>query len=728
MIYYQNMVNLGVKFAAVNKKEAKARIEALRKELNQHNHNYYVLNNPTISDYEFDVMMQELMALEKLYPEYITPDSPTQKVGSDLEAPAEAKTEKDNSFEAPDGKNHFRQFPHKHPMLSLANTYNVGELEEFDQRIRKFTDQPYSYSCELKFDGTGINLYYKDGVLERALTRGDGTVGDDVTENVKHIPSIPQHLRPGSRYPQEFEIRGEIYMPYEAFDKLNYERELNEEQEFANPRNAAAGSLKLIDPSQVAGRGLECILYHLIAEKLDVATHTKAIECAASWGLPTSEYAVECSNIGEAIEYIKSWDTKRKTLPFPTDGMVVKINQFALQRGLGYTAKIPRWAVAYKFKPEQALTQIVSIDYQVGRTGAVTPVANLEPVQLSGTVVKRATLHNADQMKLLDIHYGDYVYVEKGGEIIPKIIAVELSKRAVNAQPAVFPSVCPVCGTQLVRDEDEAKFFCPNSDNCTPQIEGKFIHFIGRKALNINAGEATIHQLFIKGYIRELEDLYNLTDLQLLSLDKWKEKSVANFKASLEKSKNVPFGKVLFGLGIRFIGETTAKSLAAKFKSIEGLKNATRDELLDTEDVGDALADSIIEYFKEPRHLHTIEKLKEAGLQFEVGASDIKVVSNVLQGKTIMITGNYSIPREIMKQYIEAHGGKVGSSVTGNTSYLVAGEKAGDAKLKKAEKLGIPVISEEEFYRIANPAGSSSNTTGHTEEQKQTEEKEQTLF
>ncbi|MDD2241812.1 MAG: NAD-dependent DNA ligase LigA [Bacteroidales bacterium] len=701
MIYYQNMVNLEVKFVLMNKKEAKARIEALRNELNRHNHNYYVLNNPTISDYEFDILMRDLAQLEKLYPEFIIPDSPTQKVGSDLETPAEAKQEKSNNSEVPDGKNHFRQFPHKHPMLSLANTYNIEELKEFDQRIRKFTDQPYSYSCELKFDGTGINLYYKDGALERALTRGDGTVGDDVTENTKHIPSIPQHLRPGSGYPAEFEIRGEIYMPYEAFDKLNYERELNEEQEFANPRNAAAGSLKLIEPSQVSGRCLECILYHLIAEEFDVPTHTKAIECAASWGLPTSEYAKECSNIEEVTEYIQSWDEKRKTLPFPTDGMVVKVNQFALQKGLGYTAKIPRWAVAYKFKPEQALTQLISIDYQVGRTGAVTPVANLRPVQLSGTVVKRATLHNADQMKLLDIHYGDYVYVEKGGEIIPKITGVELSKRAVNAQPAIFPSVCPVCGTSLVRDEDEAKFFCPNSDNCTPQIEGKFIHFIGRKALNINAGEATIHQLFTKGYIKELEDLYNLTDFQLLSLDKWKEKSVANFKTSLEKSKSVPFGKVLFGLGIRFIGETTAKSLAARFKSIEGLKNATREELLETEDVGKALADSIIGYFKEPRHLNTIEKLKEAGLQLEIGASDTKVVSNVLQGKTIMITGNYSVPRETMKQYIEAHGGKVGSSVTGNTSYLVAGEKAGDAKLKKAEKLGIPVISEEDFYKIA---------------------------
>lgn len=723
MIYYQNMVNLEVKFVLMNKKEAKVRIDALRKELNRHNHNYYVLNSPIISDYEFDILMRDLVQLEKLYPEFITPDSPTQKVGSDLEAPAETKQEKSNNSEASDGKNHFRQFPHKHPMLSLANTYNIEELKEFDRRIRKFTDQPYSYSCELKFDGTGINLYYKDGALERALTRGDGAVGDDVTENVKHILSIPQHLKPGSGYPTEFEIRGEIYMPYEAFDKLNYERELNEEQEFANPRNAAAGSLKLIDPSLVSGRCLECILYHLIAEKLDVPTHTKAIDCAASWGLPTSEYAKECSNIEEVTEYVQSWDSKRKTLPFPTDGMVVKVNQFALQKGLGYTAKIPRWAVAYKFKPEQALTQLISIDYQVGRTGAVTPVANLEPVQLSGTVVKRATLHNADQMKLLDIHYSDYVYVEKGGEIIPKITGVELSKRAVNAQPAIFPSVCPVCRTALVRDEDEAKFFCPNSDNCTPQIEGKFIHFIGRKALNINAGEATIHQLFTKGYIKELEDLYNLTDLQLLSLDKWKEKSVANFKTSLERSKNVPFGKVLFGLGIRFIGETTAKSLAARFRSIEGLKNATREELLETDDVGEALADSIIGYFKEPRHLNTIEKLKEAGLQFKIGASDIKLISNVLQGKTVMITGNYSVPRETMKQYIEAHGGKVGSSVTGNTSYLVAGEKAGDAKLKKAEKLGIPVISEEDFYKIAAPYEGTK-----TEKPNGKDEKDETLF
>lgn len=699
MIFIKIMAKFAKYMCKVNKSEAKQRIDALRKVLEEQNRNYYLLNSPVISDFEFDAMMRELEGLEKLYPEFVTPDSPTMHVGSDIESHPDSKKKQEG----------FTQHAHAHPMLSLANTYNINELNEFDNRISKVASSPYTYSCELKFDGTGINLTYKNGILLRALTRGDGTVGDDVTRNILKIRSIPSKLKAGSGYPEEFEIRGEIYMPFAAFDKLNAERELDEEPCFANPRNAAAGSLKLLDPSQVAGRGLECILYHLIADGIDIPEHSKAIEAAASWGLPTSEYAKVCNDIKEVTEYIKLWDTKRKTLPFPTDGMVVKVNQFSLQKSLGFTAKIPRWAVAYKFKPEQALTQILSIDYQVGRTGAVTPVANLAPVQLSGTTVKRATLHNADQMKLLDIHIGDYVYVEKGGEIIPKITGAEVSKRAVNAPAVEFPTVCPVCGTKLVRDEDEAKFFCPNSDGCAPQIEGKFIHFIGRKALNINAGEATIHQLFAKGYIRNLEDLYRLTDIQLLSLDKWKEKSVANFRASLEKSKNVPFGKVLFGLGIRFIGETTAKSLASRFNSIEGLMNASRDELLDTDDVGEALADSIIEYFKVPAHLKTIGDLKDNGIQMTVNESDNKRISDSLDGKTIMITGNYSIPREEMKSFIEAHGGKVGSSVSASTTYLVAGSKAGDAKLKKAEKLGVPVISEEEFYKIAGEE--SSNKT-----------------
>ncbi|MGM9774669.1 MAG: NAD-dependent DNA ligase LigA [Candidatus Egerieousia sp.] len=662
--------------------EAKQRIDALRKELEEHNRRYYVDNRPSISDYDFDLLMQELIQLENLYPEYISEDSPTRKVGSDLETASS-----------------FRQYPHKHPMLSLGNTYNVEELRDFDNRVRRLTSEPFTYNCELKFDGTGINLLYVNGILVRALTRGDGTVGDDVTKNIRTIKQIPLRLNEGSGYPNVFEIRGEIYMPFEAFDRLNAEKQLNEEQGFANPRNAAAGSLKMLNSADVAKRGLQCVLYHLIAEDFDIAEHSEALAAAKRWGLPISEYSKVCDNIDEVIDYINSWDSKRRELPFPTDGMVVKVNRFSIQKSLGYTSKTPRWAVAYKFKPEQELTKVLSVDYQVGRTGAVTPVANLEPVLLSGTIVKRATLHNADQMKLLDLHIGDYVYVEKGGEIIPKITKVELSKREPFAMEAVFPAKCPVCGTPLIRDEDEAKFFCPNTENCPPQIEGRFLHFCGRKAADINLGEATVHQMFERGYIRHLEDLYSLSDLQLLSLDKWKEKSLLNYRKSLQESRKVPFNKILFGLGIRSIGETTAKNIASRFKSIDALQKATKEELLEINDIGEGVADSIMDFFKVEANLNTIAKLKEAGLQFEaVGQA---TVSDELKGMTIMITGNYSIPRETMKQYIEAHGGKVGSSVTSTTTYLLAGAKAGEAKLAKANKLGIPIISEEEFYRIA---------------------------
>lgn len=666
--------------------EAKERINRLVESLNEHNRRYYEENAPTISDYEFDLLLKELQHLESLYPEFARKDSPTRHVGSDL---------------ASEGKSPFKQYPHKAPMLSLANTYNIGELREFDQRVKKATSENFTYNCELKFDGTGINLLYRNGILVRALTRGDGTKGDDVLRNVKTIKSIPIKLSDASgiSYPPEFEIRGEIYMPFEAFDKLNAQKELNEEAGFANPRNAAAGSLKVLDPKIVAHRGLQCVLYHLISPQNIALEHSQALKIAAGWGLPVSEYSKICRDIDEVIEYLQMWDIKRKELPFPTDGMVVKVNQFAIQTALGYTAKTPRWAVAYKFKPEQALTKVESIDYQVGRTGAVTPVANLSPVLLSGTTVKRATLHNADQMELLDIHIGDWVYIEKGGEIIPKITAVELSKREPYAVKAVFPQTCPVCGSTLFRDADQAKFFCPNSEHCPPQIQGRVIHFCSRKALNINLGEVAIEQMWERGFIQRVEDLYNLSDLQLLSLDKWKEKSVENFRKSLEESKNVPFGRVLFGLGIRNIGETTAKSLAARFSNIDALKNATREELIAVEDVGETLADSIINYFSQPENLETIRALKEAGLQFE--SQENLVVSNELQGMTIMITGTYSIPRDTMKLYIEAHGGKVGTNVTSSTTYLLAGDKAGDAKLKKAEKLGIPIISEDEFYKIA---------------------------
>ena len=667
----------------MKKNEAKSRIEQLSAELKRHNHNYYVLNSPEITDFQYDLLMLELQELEKMFPEFAHKDSPSVNVGSDLSA-----------------KEQFEQFPHKYPMLSLSNTYNIGELEDFSNRISKGTDRPFTLTCELKFDGTAICLTYKKGKLFRALTRGDGTVGDDVTRNVLQIPSIPKQLVEGSNFPDEFEIRGEIYMPYKAFDKLNYQRELDEEQPFANPRNAASGSLKLQDPKLVKDRGLECTLYHLLCEEPVAPTHTQSLEKAKEWGLPVSGHFKECSTVEEVENFITFWDTERKKLPFATDGIVVKVNQLAIQTSLGYTAKSPRWATAYKFKPEEASTKLLSIDYQVGRTGAVTPVANLEPVQLSGTKVKRASLHNADQIKLMDIHIGDYVFVEKGGEIIPKITRVDINRRGFDIVPVEFPQNCPVCGTPLVKDEDEAKHFCPNSDECPPQIKGKFIHFIGRKAMDINAGEATIEQLYGKGYIKQLSDLYKLTEVQLLTLDKWKDKSVANFLKSLEESKKVPFHRLLFAIGIRHIGETTAKNIAQHFKTMDAIAAATREELLAIEEVGEKLADSIIGYFSKSEHLRVIGELKEYGLQMELDNTGKSIESEILKGMTIVISGNFTISRDDMKALIEAHSGKVGSSISGNTTYMVAGEKCGPSKLSKAEKLGVKVIGEEEFMNM----------------------------
>ena len=669
----------------MNRKEAKARIAELSAELARHNHNYYVLNNPEITDFQYDLLMMELGELEKKFPEFAVSTSPTQNVGSDL-APAQQ----------------FEQFPHKYPMLSLTNSYSIGEVSSFSERVSKGTDIPFTFSCELKFDGTAICLTYKNGKLERALTRGDGSKGDDVTRNVLQIPSIPHTLKEGTGYPDEFEIRGEIYMPYKAFDKLNRQRELDEEQPFANPRNAASGSLKLLDPKAVKGRGLECTLYHLLTDNPVASTHTEALSLASQWGLPVSEHIKECMSVEEVEKYILYWDTRRKELPYATDGIVIKVNQLPVQTSLGYTAKSPRWATAYKFKPEEAKTKLLSIDYQVGRTGAVTPVANLEPVQLSGTKVKRASLHNWDQIKLMDIHTGDYVYVEKGGEIIPKITRVALEERGFDIVPVDFPKNCPVCGTPLVKDEEEAKHFCPNSDLCPPQIKGKFIHFVGRKAMDINAGEATVEQLYNKGYIKDLADLYSLTKEQLLTLDKWKEKSADNFLKSLEQSRKVPFERVLFALGIRYIGETTAKNLAGEFGNIDAIANATREQLLATEEVGDKLADSLISWFSNPQHISTIVRLKEAGLQMEVDTSDKVIESEILKGKTVVISGNFSISRDDMKALIERHSGKVGSSISGNTTYMVAGEKCGPSKLDKATKLGVEILSEEEFFKIVN--------------------------
>ncbi|MBQ5435510.1 MAG: NAD-dependent DNA ligase LigA, partial [Bacteroidales bacterium] len=544
-----------------------------------------------------------------------------------------------------------------------------------------------------------ICLTYRGGRLLRALTRGDGTQGDDVTRNVVHIPAIPRVLR-GEAIPEEFEIRGEIYMPWDAFERLNAARAEAELEPFANPRNAASGSLKLQNPEEMRTRGLDCVLYHLLGENLPFKTHTEALEAARSWGLPVSEYSRVAGNIEEAVAYIDEWDTRRKQLPFATDGIVIKVNELDLQRQLGFTAKTPRWATAWKFKPEQALTPLLSVDYQVGRTGAVTPVANLEPVLLSGTVVKRASLHNKDQMDLLDIHLGDYVYVEKGGEIIPKITGVELSKRPADARRPEFPTCCPDCGTPLVRDPDEARHYCPNRESCPVQIKGRFVHFAGRKAMDILAGEATIEALYAKGWIRTLPDLYALTREQLISLEGWQEKSADNFLASLDASRRVPFGRVLYALGIRHIGEQTAKMLARQFGSIDALAAASREDLLQVEDIGETVADSILAYFASDAGRDTVRRLREAGLQMAEDADARQQLSDTLAGKTLVISGNFSISREAMKALIEAHGGKNAGSVSGKTAWLLAGEKAGPEKLKKAEKLGIPVISEAEFRKL----------------------------
>ncbi|MBR5861756.1 MAG: NAD-dependent DNA ligase LigA, partial [Bacteroidales bacterium] len=663
----------------MEKTQANIRAAELRSILIEANRKYYVENAPTLSDYEFDMLLKELEAIELAYPDLIVPDSPTQKVGSDR-------------------RKEFEQYPHRYPMLSLGNTYDITEVQAFADRAAKGIGNTFTFSCELKFDGTAICLTYRNGNLFRALTRGDGTVGDDVTANARHISNIPQQLS-GNGWPEEFEIRGEVYMPWEAFDRLNEEREIEEEQPFANPRNAASGSLKLIDSTQVANRGLECTLYHILGENLPFHTHDEALNAASQWGLPVSDKRKVCSSIEEIENFINYWDTERKTLPFATDGIVIKVNELQYQQELGYTAKFPRWAVAYKFKAEQALTRLLSIDYQVGRTGAVTPVANLEPVLLSGTIVKRASLHNADQMEILDIHIGDYVYVEKGGEIIPKITGVELSARDGSVVLPHFPELCPDCSTPLVRDEKEARSFCPNQSGCPTQIKGKLVHFLSRKAMNVIAGDATIEQFYNKGFVWNIADFYELTKEHLLTLDGWKDRSAERFLKSLEESKKTGFERVLYALGIRHIGETTAKSVAAHFGSIDKIAKATKEELLAVDDIGEVIADSIIEYFSDEMNVETIERLKAAGLCFEMAAGPEKL-SETLAGKTVVVSGNFTISRDEMKALIVAHGGKCSGSISGKTSYLLAGEKAGPEKLKKAESLGVTVVSEAELREM----------------------------
>lgn len=670
--------------------QAENRIKELRGIIQDANRRYYVDDSPVMSDYDFDMLLKELEALEAEFPEFNSSDSPTRKVGSDI-------------------RKEFVQLPHRYPMLSLGNTYDMTEVEAFVQRAQKSIGNSFTISCELKFDGTAVCLTYRNGKLFRALTRGDGTVGDDVTENVLNISNIPQTLSipegfiPKSDsplpWPDEFEIRGEIYMPWSAFERLNMERLRDDEQPFANPRNAASGSLKLTDSRMVANRGLECTLYHMLGEDLPFETHEQALDAAASWGLPVSGHRRIFRSTPEVEDYIRYWDTERKSLPFATDGIVIKINELAYQEELGYTSKFPRWAVAYKFQAEQALTKLLSIDYQVGRTGAVTPVANLEPVRLSGTIVKRASLHNAEQMQILDVRIGDYVYVEKGGEIIPKITAVEPGRRGDDVVIPHFPSVCPDCGTELVKDEQEAKSFCPNQTGCPTQIKGRLVHFLSRKAMNVIAGDATIEQLYNLSLVWNPADFYDLRKEHLMSLEGWKDRSAERFLKSIDDSRAVPFERVLYALGIRYVGEATAKSVARHFGNIDAVASASVDELLKVDDVGLVIAESIHAFFNDADNREVISRLKAAGLRFEAEQAP-QPMSDSLAGKTIVISGNFSVSRDDIKALIAAHGGKNSGSVSGKTSYLLAGEKAGPEKLKKADALGVKVIDEAEFRKM----------------------------
>ncbi len=670
----------------MDKEQAILRVKELRKILSENSRRYYVDNAPTMSDYDFDILMHELEDIEVAFPEIITPDSPTQRVGSDLEINDDRGLTKG-----------FIQYPHKYPMLSLSNTYNIGEVEDFAGRAARTIGKEFTYSCELKFDGTAICLTYRNGKLLKALTRGDGIVGDDVTANVKYISNIPQTLK--GNFPEEFEIRGEILMPYKSFEKLNRERQNNDEPPFANPRNAASGSLKLLDRKEVGKRGLWCTLYHIAGDNIGFDSHSEALDAAASWGLPVSDKRRICRNIKEIEDYINYWDKERKNLPYPTDGIVIKINQLDIQKELGFTAKSPRWAVAYKFKAEEALTKLISIDYQVGRTGAITPVANLEPVLLSGTMVKRATLNNYEQMALMDIRIGDYVYVEKGGEIIPKITKVEFSKRLPGVEPPISPLSCPDCGTALIKEEEGAKYFCPNADGCPTQIKGRLLHFLSRKAMNIIAGEATVEQMYDKGMVLTPADFYELDKWKLMQLEGWKDRSAERFLASLEESRKVPFNRVLFALGIRYVGETTAKEIADHFGNIENVAAADINQLLEVKDIGKVIAESVFAYFRVEKHLMEIQRLRSAGLQMSQ-ANKSQSLSDVLSGKTIVISGNFSISRDEVKSLIELNGGKNSGSISKKTNFLLAGLKPGPEKIKKANELGVEIIGEDDFMKM----------------------------
>ena len=670
------------------------RMRELESLLELYNYQYYVENSPSISDFEFDTLLRELQDLEAQYPKESDPNSPTRRVGSDL------TTE-------------FESMEHRYPMQSLANTYSLEELGEWIDRITREVDD-VEFVCELKFDGTAISLCYENGVLQRAVTRGDGKRGDDVTNNVRTIGSVPMKLR-GNGYPSLFEIRGEIYMPYASFDRLNREREAAGETPMANPRNAAAGTLKQQSSQVVARRGLDCTLYHIAGDELPFATHIENLEAARKWGFKVSEHMRVCRTRQEIEAFIAHWDTERKSLPYATDGIVIKVNNYAQQRTLGSTAKAPRWAVAYKFQAERALTRLVSVDFQVGRTGAITPVANLEPVQLAGTVVKRASIHNADQIAALDIRIGDMVYVEKGGEIIPKITEVELSERPADSKPFKYITHCPECGSKLVRYDGEAKHFCPNSAECKPQIIGRMVHFVSRKAMNIEGlGGETIELLWENGMLKDIADIYDLNPQQLANLPRLGDKSAANILDGVRESKQVPFERVLFALGIRFVGETTAKYLAAHFRTLDAISKATTEELSEAEEVGQKIAVAITEYFTDERNRSIVERLCSAGLKFEV--EDKHRSSNALEGKSVVISGKFiGRSRDDMKALVEEHGGRNLATVSANVDFIVAGENMGPAKRQKAEKLGITILNEEEFMTLIAEGESTDSEMSATE-------------
>lgn len=659
------------------------RIEFLRDELNRHNHNYYVLSAPVISDYDFDQMMLELQQLEAAHPESFDPNSPTQRVGSDI-------------------SKEFKQVSHRYPMLSLGNTYSRGEVADFYDRVSKGLEgEPFEIVCELKYDGTSISLWYENGKLDKAVTRGDGEKGDDVTENVKTIKSVPLVLQ-GEDFPKSFEIRGEILMPWDVFEKLNKERSANDESLFANPRNAASGTIKTQNSKEVAKRKLDSYLYYLLGENIPFPTHYENLLAAKKWGFKISDASRVCRSIDEVFEFISYWDEERKNLPVATDGIVLKVNSISQQQMLGYTAKSPRWAIAYKFQAERACTKLKSVSFQVGRTGAVTPVANLEPVQLSGTIVKRASLHNADIIASLDLYVGDMVYVEKGGEIIPKIVGVDYEQRGADiTQKVEFLTICNECGTPLVREAGEAAYYCPNESNCPPQIKGRIEHFVGRKAMDINLGEENVNLLYQKNFIHNVADLYDLKFNDLSGLDRWGEVSARNLLDSLERSKNVPFERVLFALGIRYVGVTTAKKIANALKNIESIEKATVMDLLAVDEVGETIAQSVVDYFANEENRAIIQRLKEHGLQFSLDEEVLKQHSDKLSGLSIVISGTFSNhSRDELKELIEKNGGKNVSSISSKNHYLLAGENMGPAKLEKAQKLNVKIISEQEFEEM----------------------------